>query len=148
MGNDAHKDQPSSPKTYDDLPPETKETLETLHSPIIKALNDEGLTLDKRIKLLVKMTKAKDRKIVKVKGGVKEGEGKKRHKLLVKGGDEDVVEFKVPALQIQHEALRECFKLANDYPATKLEVENDPVVLIYNEPKEEEVKVTPDDVGT
>ena len=149
------------PNIAKDLPPEAQEAISAVANPIIQALDDEGMNLTDRIKHLVKLTKAKEKKIIKIKGGVKrnkEGEPileyidkkgktrKRKFKIVTEGKDEDIVSVDVKALQIQHEALRDCFKLAGDFPAdrTKLELPED-LTLIYNTPKEEDVKVIPDD---
>jgi hypothetical protein len=147
MGNDTGTTQSPAAVNPGDLTPEQQKLINDLTKPIIDGLAEVGLNMTSWLKGVVKLTKAKSLTRIKVKGGVKADEKLQRGaKVIVKGGDEDVVEVKDPDNQVRNAALQYIGKITQWQPPERSKVELPPgeLTLVYNVPKEPEVKVTLD----
>ena len=88
----------------DELNDQGKKVLESLNSPIVQALNDQGITPSYLAELLRKELNAKQIKVFQHQGEV-------------------IYSGEVPALEIQQRARMDAHKLMDHYPKEKIEVE-------------------------
>lgn len=151
MGNDTDKDKQIPGANPNDLPPEAKEVVAILNEPIIKEIEASGLTLTKWVRGVVKLTKAKETKIVKVKKGLISADDTlpKHSKIIAETGEEYALGVDVVSLPIRLAAHQYVGKLTGWEPPAqgKVDLGDGALTLLYVTPKEQEVKVEPDDVG-
>lgn len=101
-------------------PEEIRESIsKSLNSPIVEALNNEGITPSYLAKLLRKELKAKEKKVFAFQGKVV-----------------DILD--VPALDVQQKARQDAHKLLDHYPSERHQVEGEIKIEIVDYSKKSE----------
>ena len=137
MVNSKHKTKSNAQNMPEGALPTSEELFSGTENPMILAMDNDGITAKKLSKLLKQELKARETKIIKVKGALKQEDLPKGFKIIavsgvlsydkqghqVFGDGETIIRYDPKSLVIRQRAREGANKIRGDYAPEKHEVE-------------------------